>query len=286
MKDGSKTKEELLSELRESRRRLARLEASENKYHQTTEHALVESERFLASVFTSVQDGISVLSEDLTILRVNPAMDQWYPHAVPLVGKKCYQAYHGRSKPCAVCPSLRTIKTGKAAYEIVPKRGSSREITGWLDLYSFPLRDTESGEMRGVIEYVRDITERKRAEEALKDSEEKYRTLVETANDAIIVADAETGIIFDANKKAEELLGIPVDKIIGLHQSQIHPKEETEHYEKLFLHHIQKGKAISENLFVCQQDGHKIPVEISASVTKFRGRNIIIGIFRDISDRK
>lgn len=286
MKDGSKTKEELLRELKEARQRLAELEASESKYRQTTEHALIESERFLASVFTSVQDGISVLDEDMTILRVNPAMEQWYPHALPLVGKNCYQAYHGRSKPCAVCPSLRTIRTGKADFEIIPRRGSSGEITGWLDLYSFPLRDSESGEMRGVIEYVRDITERKRAEEALKDSEEKYRTLVETANDAIIVADAEMGIIFDANKKTEELLGIPVDKIIGLHQSQIHPEEEAERYRKIFLNHIKQGKSISKDLFVCHQDGHRIPVEISASVTKFRGRNIIIGIFRDTSERK
>ena len=132
---------------------------------------LQERERFLSNVFSSIQDGISILDRDLKILQVNPTMEQWYAHAMPLRGKKCFQAYHGRDAPCQICPTRQTLETGKASYEIVPKTGPGRRGVGWLDLYSFPLFDGSTGELRGVIEYVRDITDRKKAEDQLRQSQ-------------------------------------------------------------------------------------------------------------------
>lgn len=129
---------------------------------------LRESERFLQSVFASIQDGISVLDKEYNIVRVNPTMEQWYPHAAPLVGKKCYVAYHGRSMRCEICPTRETLKSGQAASEVVPKTGVDKQAEGWLEVYSFPLVDSETGELSGVIEYGRDITERKRAEDEIR----------------------------------------------------------------------------------------------------------------------
>ncbi len=134
------------------------------------EEEVQERERLLASIFESIQDGISILDLDYKIIRVNPAMEKWYAHAVPLIGKKCFEAYHLRDQACAVCPTRQTLETGLAAYEIVPKVGTGGEVTGWLDLYSFPLIDQRTGRMGGVIEYVRDITERKKAEDQLQAS--------------------------------------------------------------------------------------------------------------------
>ena len=132
------------------------------------EEALREGERFLSSIFSSILDGICVLDTDMHILRVNPTMEKWYAHALPLVGRKCYEVYHGRSAPCEVCPSLQTLQTGQAAYEVSPLRNETGEIIGWFDLYSFPLVDPATGQLQGVIEYVRDISVRKQAEDALK----------------------------------------------------------------------------------------------------------------------
>jgi len=136
-----------------------------------------EGERFLSSVFSSIQDGISVLDKDLNILRVNQTMENWYSHKMPLVGKKCYDAYHGRRAQCDSCPSIRTIESGKSAYEVVPKTGPEGDIMGWLDLYSFPMRDSKTGELSGVIEYVRDITDRRKAEVELHGALERYKDL-------------------------------------------------------------------------------------------------------------
>ncbi len=71
-----------------------------------------------------------------------------------------------------------------------------------------------------------EITQRKETENELRESEGRYRQFIETANDAIFIADADTGIILNANKRAGDLLGIPPEEIIGMHQTQLHSKED------------------------------------------------------------
>ncbi|MEW6107845.1 MAG: PAS domain S-box protein [Nitrospirota bacterium] len=132
----------------------------------------------------------------------------------------------------------------------------------------------------------REFRTRELAEQALRDSEEKYHNLVETANDAIFIADAGTGLIIDANKKAGELLGIPAKEIIGMHQTQLHPAEDAGYYKRIFADHIESGQKITEDLFVLRRNGERIPVDISASITQIGDRKIVQGIFRDITARK
>ena len=116
--------------------------------------------RLLSSIFTSIQDGISILGKDYRIVLVNHTMERWYRHAMPLVGKKCYNAYHGRKRMCKICPSRRVFADGMPHSEVIPKVGRNRRVVGWIELYSFPFFDENTGSLQGVIEYVRDITER------------------------------------------------------------------------------------------------------------------------------
>ena len=124
------------------------------------------------------------------------------------------------------------------------------------------------------------------AEEALRESESKFKNLFEHAKDAVIIADAQTGILVDVNSAACEMLSLPKDKIIGMHQSEIHPPELVEQYTKLFRDHVEKGIAVTEDLFVQRADGSRVPVDISANVIEIEGRRVIQGVFRDITGRK
>jgi diguanylate cyclase (GGDEF)-like protein/PAS domain S-box-containing protein len=129
------------------------------------EEALSKGKRFLSNIFSSIQDGICVLDTQMRIIRVNSIMEKWYAHAMPLVGKYCYEAYRLRDKNCDICPVVDTLKTGETSFKLVPKMGEKGKFVGWLELYSFPLIDESTGEIEGIIEYVRDISGRKLAEE-------------------------------------------------------------------------------------------------------------------------
>ncbi len=135
--------------------------------------------------------------------------------------------------------------------------------------------------------FTRDITDYKLQHLALMESEERYRTLIAQANDAIFVADAESGTILDANRSAEQLLGISLDRIKGMHQSALHPPEMIEEYKTMFREHARKGGGeLVRNVYVRHSSGRQVPVEISANVIKLGGKPALQGIFRDVTERK
>jgi PAS domain S-box-containing protein len=197
-----------------------------------------ESERFMKSIFSSIQDGISILDKDLRIIKVNPTMERWYAHSMPLVGKRCHEAYHGKNEPCAICPTLQTLRTGKVSIEVVPRRGPKAEILGWQELFSFPQINPDTGQMDGVIEYVRDISERKQYEDALKQANEKLNLMGSvTRHDALNQLGVLVGWLSIAMEATQDrsVLGHlkKCDEAAKLMQSQL---EFTANYQEMGVH--------------------------------------------------
>ncbi len=174
------------------------------------EEKLRESEHFLESIIESIQDGIGIIDMEMNIIKVNKTAESWYPYAVPFIGKKCYEAYHNRKEGCELCPAQETFRTGNSAHKVVPKRGHGGKEVGWLEIYSYPLRDTTE-QMKGVIEYVRDITQSRLAEAermSLIEREQKAIAEVETARKLDIMKS-----MFIASTSHE--LRTPLNAIIG-----------------------------------------------------------------------
>jgi PAS domain S-box-containing protein len=129
-------------------------------------------------------------------------------------------------------------------------------------------------------------TDEKRRIEALKASEQRYRCLFENSKDAIFVADAETGVLLEVNQQAEILTGLSREKLVGMHQSELHPADEITHYLKRFQAKTVNGDVTSDDIVIVHSDGHHIPVNVSASRIELDNEVLIMGVFRDITLRK
>ncbi len=255
---------------------------SERKKGQT---ALIERERFLSNIFSSILDGISILDKDLNILQVNPIMEKWYRHAMPIVGKKCYEAYHLRNKPCDICPSLKTLQTGKAAYEVVSKQKLKDESCGWLDLFTFPMMDLETGQIKGVIEYVRDITEKKQAEEELRRSEEKFRTLANTVSAGIAIV--KKNRFHYANQYMLDAIGYTYDELKNIDLMEIIHPDCREIINQRQAARMRGEKVPSQLEYkVLLKDGTAAWVHQSAGLIEFEGEPATLVTVWDINEEK
>jgi PAS domain S-box-containing protein len=125
-----------------------------------------------------------------------------------------------------------------------------------------------------------------KTDQALRESEEKYHSLIETANDAVFIIDAHTGIILDTNKRACTLLGLPRNTIIGMHQQEIHPPEQADKCRKILEALVNKSGVITGDLCVFHREGRTIPVEVSGTIVERGGKRFTQLFFRDISLRK
>jgi len=250
------------------------------------ETVLQKKERFLDSVYASIQDGISVLDRGLRILSVNPAMEKWYPHAMPLTGKKCYEAYHGLQEPCEFCPTRLTLETGRSAYEVVPRRGKEGEVVGWVELYSFPRMNPETKGLEGVIEYVRDITERKWAEEKVLESELQHRTTLDSMGDAIHVVDRDLRLVL-LNERFKQWcrdLGLETE-VIGrtvFEAFPFLPETVREEYERVFRTGetlvTEEASQVGEREIITET--RKIPILQGGEVAQ------VVTVVHDITKRK
>jgi len=151
------------------------------------EQKLKENTEFTQNVFSAIQDGLSVLDLDLNIVNVNLFMIEKYGPIDQIENRKCYDVYQKRSSPCPWCPSIKTIETGQLNTSIVPYP-TSEDPTGWIELTAFPLKNSD-GIVEGIIEYVKDITDRKKAEEKLQLERDNFLNILNSMQDGVYIVD-------------------------------------------------------------------------------------------------
>jgi PAS domain S-box-containing protein len=125
----------------------------------------------------------------------------------------------------------------------------------------------------------------RRAESILRESEAKYRTLMEDAGDGIALLDVE-GNLVEVNKRAEGLLGYRGDELKKRHFTELLPAEEHERATASFEATLRQGSSYLSDVAVLRKDGQPVPVDVSASVIEVLGKRTIQAIFRDVSERK
>lgn len=239
----------------------------------------------LDAVFNSVEDGISILDKDLNIIYVNPTMNKWYDQNLPLVGKKCYLAYHNKEKPCDPCPSLRAMQTGKREVEIV--EGLPGFPSKYLEVYAYPVKNQRTGEIIGVSEFVRDITEIIQKEKVLKETQAQLDSLFQNMIEGVafheLVSNGD-GIpvnyrIVKVNPQYERILGIPTEKAVGKLATEVYGTEKP----PLFIEYL--GVVMSGKPLIMETYVEEMKRYFHISVVPW-GDNGFFTVFTDLTDRK
>jgi len=264
-------------------RRIRELE-KESAERELLMEALRGRDKFLQDIFDGIQDGISVLDRDFTIMSVNKWIEQTHQADMPVVGKKCYQVYQKRQTICPWCPSLKALSTGEVRVEEV-KVPLGDSASFWIELSAYPLKD-EHGKITGVIEHVKEITDRKQSEAALRDSEEKFRVLAEQSPNMIFIN--KKGRVVYANKACEEITGYSMGEFYSPDfnfMTLIAPESK-----ELVARHFKRYLA-GEDIEPCEyriisKDGKRSDVINSPKLINYEGEKAILGIVTDITKQK
>jgi len=219
------------------------------------------------------QIGIDIVGTDYKILFQNQTLKERFGD---LTGEFCYEKYMGSKEPCNFCPMIEAIKSDKV--ESVQLTGADGRN---YELFSAPLPNPD-GTINKAIEVVLDTTKRKQAEEAIKESEERFRRLFEQSNDAVLIH--QSGRILDVNKRACEMLGYRKNQLYTMRIEDLHPEDDRVG-SSIRIDTTQRNESIRFETQFIKSDGTVVNVEVSSRVVDPE-KGIIQGIARDITERK
>jgi PAS domain S-box-containing protein len=273
-------------------RRTAELSQSNRELEETIEelnqtaHSLAKNERRLAYAQQVARLGYWEWRTDADELILSGEVCRLFGLEQEEIGMK-WEAFinliHPDDKGSVSKTMDASLATGKAFgvdFQILAADGSLRilNLQGEVIL-------TQSGKPLKLAGTIQDITERKKAEKALIESEEKYRSLMNNASEGILLADVE-GNLLEANKKMLDLLDYSLDELLKLQFFQIIPSEEAGRAHGAFKDLLLIGSGAVDDSSLLRKDGKRIPVDITASLVRYAGKTVVQAILRDTSERK
>jgi len=282
MKDERKTRAQLISELAELHRRVAELEVSIMD-HKRAEEVLQSSDTQYRTTLDSMGDAIHVVDIDLRLILFNKTFERWNKEL-----------------------GLETEVLGQNVFEVFPFLSDGvRDEYDWVFKNRKILTTEESNVVAGkkiitetrkipicvddkvswIVTVIRDITDRKKADEALRESEEKYRLVVENANEGIIVT--QDGRIRLSNPRASHFTGYSMDELTSRpFPDFVHPDD----HEMVMQHHLSRlrGEETPEAYVfrLINKNGGIRWIEIRGVRISWEDRPASLSFLRDITERK
>ena len=272
-------------------RRLAR-EIGERK---RTEEALLqanreisEKEAFRNLILNTTEEGIFGVDSLGVVSFVNPATAAILGYTPDeALGKIIFELVHcsdadGKPYMSGTCPIIKAIIEGVPQH-VVDEYFEHKDGSRFPVVYSStPV--FEEDEVVGAVVAFSDISEIKKAEATLRESEERHRAIFDTITDAVFVVGTD-GRFVQANPAASQIYGYEPDEFIGLHATQLIKPEFHPEFQH-FLKELAETGSFSVEAIDLRKDGSTFFTDVKGSAITFNGKKMLLAIVRDISDRK
>jgi len=252
------------------------------------EKALQESETRLRAIFNAAEN-ISLIMTDLAdteahILELSRGAEQMFGYnREEVIGKPVAVLHLPEDvlKFPAVINSMRQRKEGFTGESTLVRKSGERFPALFT---TYPIFDSKDN-MTATLGVSIDITKRKQAEDALKESEERYRVVFEGSAEGILVADIETQEFKYVNQAICRMLGYTEEELKQMSVSDIHPKEALEHVISEFKAQAREEKTLAPSIPCLRKDGTTIYADINTANVLINGRECNVGLFTDITEK-
>ena len=249
------------------------------------EKLIVSARKDWESTFDAMADMVTIHDLDFNILRANKAVATMLGCSVQeIVGKKCYELYHGSQNAPDSCVSCG-ISNNEKATEI---EYFHPNLNRYLNIKAFPRFD-EKNNLIGVVHVARDITERKKSEKALIESEDRFDHVLQSSGDAILLID--NNMFVDCNKVTVWMLGYDNrEEFLRVHPSKLSPENQpdgmksSEKADEMMK--IAMDQGFHRFLWMHKKkDGKSFPVEVSLTPIVYKGRVVLHCLWRDLTEK-
>ncbi|MDQ3286329.1 MAG: PAS domain S-box protein, partial [Actinomycetota bacterium] len=257
-------------------------EAQARRERERAEKSLKESEERYRRLVELSPDAI-IVHRGGEVLFVNTAGAEFFGVASPeeLIGKPVMNFIHPDYREIVGARIVRTQEKGERTDLIQEK---FLRFDGWavdVEVVTTPI--TYRGQVATLV-VARDITGRKRSEEALVQSEERYRAVVEQAAEGIFLFEVATGDILESNAAFKEMLGYATEELLSMKIYDLiaHDRESIDRNIQRILD--EGSRFMGERRYRCK-DGSLVDVEVTASLISYGGKWVICTVVRDVSER-
>lgn len=200
-----------------------------------------------------------------------------------VIGKKIYDFIEPKYLKIARRAINYVLQTGKNSSYVIQGTGPKKSKV----FYETNLSAIKhKGKVISIISVSRDITEKKKAEEELQSSEERFRTIFNGANEGILVADIKTKKFIMANQAICRFLGYKKKELLKLSVMDIHPKKDLKNVISQFMRQARGELEVAENLPCLRKDRKIVYADIATRAVKINDRLYNVGFFRDVTERR